>query len=1012
MPNLVNSRGFSDEKKRFCNFLLSNEFVGNKIPILVNQENFVLRGNCYKIRQALPQHHTLIKPAVKETFDHGRGKNGMFIAVPKYLSKNIEDISPLHWRIQAAILTCGKSKVLIVNAYFPVDNKKDLEVKELEEVLESIRSLICGHTFDILLMAGDMNADFTRQTGHCRHISSFLQEYNLQRSWSKYNVDYTHYQEIEGISTMSTIDHFFWNDGLDNLIEQAGVYHSIENFSDHSPIYCCLKVNSLTKTDPKMLPPVPKPKWNMASNDEKLAFRNNLNNKLTLLEIPSSVLECRDLHCKSVDHRIDVDNFMISILNSVEIAAFESIPVPTARTPRSVMKAKTTPGWNEFVRPAQETARFWNAVWSSAGKPVNCELHSIMKKTRNIYHYQVRRVKKSKNDIRKHKLLDACLNGDIELFGELKKMRGNNPQVASSIDGVDDNISEHFKGIYEKLYNSVDDKDEVELLRGEIDTQMNSSQLYEVNKVIPSVIKQATSNLSDGKSDPIFSYSSDCFKNGTDLLFELLAIAFQCYLVHGHFTLFSLLATLIPIIKDKLGNMNSSKNYRSIAISSLTLKIFDWIILILYGDLLGLDDLQFAYQQGCSTTMCSWSVIETIEYFKRNGSDVFACCMDMSKAFDLVRHSILFRKLLAARIPLVFLRLLLFIYLQQYANVKWNGGSSEMFSLSNGVRQGGVISAILYCFYVNSLFSQLRRSGYGCWINGVFTGIYGYSDDNLLLAPSIYALQKMLNICESFAESHGLIFSTDTDPAKCKTKCIAFTCKQSNLVPLRLCGNDLPWVNAFKHLGNTISNESGITDSDVNSKRAQFISKCMELEQEFYFATGRTRFKLNSIYNLHFTGSPIWYLFGKPVLSLESSYNRSVKQMFSLPLETHRSLIEHVTGQPHLRKILVSRFFSFLEQINRSKKSVPKMLLHLIRDDTRSVTGANLRKILSQTDKLQSVDLVKRDAFKLEYHPLMPEDMWKSSLINELVGATEEKFSVPGFSDDEVHSMINHLCIN
>ena len=186
----------------------------------------------------------------------------------------------------------------------------------------------------------------------------------------------------------------------------------------------------------------------------------------------------------------------------------------------------------------------------------------------------------------------------------------------------------------------------------------------------------------------------------------------------------------------------------------------------------------------------------------------------------------------------------------------------------------------------------------------------------------------------------------------------------------------------------------------------------MELEQEFYFATGRTRFKLNSIYNLHFTGSPIWYLFGKPVLSLESSYNRSVKQMFSLPLETHRSLIEHVTGQPHLRKILVSRFFSFLEQINRSKKSVPKMLLHLIRDDTRSVTGANLRKILLQTDKLQSVDLVKRDALKLEYHPLMPEDMWKSSLINELVGGTEEMYSVPGFSDDEVRSMINHLCIN
>ena len=160
----------------------------------------------------------------------------------------------------------------------------------------------------------------------------------------------------------------------------------------------------------------------------------------------------------------------------------------------------------------------------------------------------------------------------------------------------------------------------------------------------------------------MFNYTSDCFKHGTDYLFELLAIVFQSYLIHGHMTLFLLLATLIPIIKDKLGSINSSKNYRSIAISSLILKLFDWIVILLYGSLLKLDDLQFAYQSGCSTTMCSWSVVECIDYFKRNGSDVYTCCMDMSKAFDLVRHSVLFRKLLHAGIPPIFLRWLLFIY--------------------------------------------------------------------------------------------------------------------------------------------------------------------------------------------------------------------------------------------------------------------------------------------------------------------------------------------------------------
>ena len=203
--------------------------------------------------------------------------------------------------------------------------------------------------------------------------------------------------------------------------------------------------------------------------------------------------------------------------------------------------------------------------------------------------------------------------------------------------------------------------------------------------------------------------------------------------------------------------------------------MIDWIILSLYGATLGLDELQFAYQSGCSTTMCTWMVLETISYFMRNGSEVFTCCMDMTKAFDLVRHSLLFKKLLHAGLPVIFVRLLLVIYLNQFANVKWNSSYSNIFSLSNGVRQGGVLSAILYCLYVDGLFKELRNSGYGCWVNGNFHGIFGYSDDNMLLAPTVHALQEMLKICEKYANEHNLRFSTDPNPVKCKTKCIAFT---------------------------------------------------------------------------------------------------------------------------------------------------------------------------------------------------------------------------------------------
>ena len=395
----------------------------------------------------------------------------------------------------------------------------------------------------------------------------------------------------------------------------------------------------------------------------------------------------------------------------------------------------------------------------------------------------------------------------------------------------------------------------------------------------------------------------------------------------------------------------------------------------------------------------------------RNGSDVFTYCMDMTKAFDLVKHSLLFRKLMDAGLPLIFLRLLMYIYLKQYANVKWNGSFSSMFSLTNGVRQGGVISALLYCFYGNKLFTELRRSGYGCYINGFYHGIFGYSDDNMLLAPSEYALQKMLKICENFASSHNLKFSTDINPAKCKTKCIAFTKRPKQLQDLNLVGSNLPWVNQFKHLGNTITNQNCFTSQDINIKRAACITKNIELNREFHFSTAETKFKINQIYNSHYTGSPLWNLFDAECLQFESSYNRSVKIMYDLPLATHRHLIEPITKHQHVRKTLASRFLGFIDQIKKSPKLIPRILLSQIQNDVRSTTGQNLRKLLLQTDKLNVEHLCKDDISIMKYHPTLQQDKWKEAMVSELLKTRNQEFEVDGFDKEELDAILEHLCV-
>ena len=170
---------------------------------------------------------------------------------------------------------------------------------------------------------------------------------------------------------------------------------------------------------------------------------------------------------------------------------------------------------------------------------------------------------------------------------------------------------------------------------------------------------------------------------------------------------------------------------------------------------------------------------------------IYGVMMDCTKAFDTVKHSILFKKLVDAQIPQIIVRLLIFMYRKQTADVRWRSNFSYEFPIRNGVRQGAVLSPVLFCFYMDNLFSLLRKSGAGCCIDEYYAGVFGYADDLLLICPSRDGLQKMLKIAEDYANEHKIAISTYTNRDKSKTKGILF----SKDPPARL---PAPWVNSGK----------------------------------------------------------------------------------------------------------------------------------------------------------------------------------------------------------------------
>ena len=76
---------------------------------------------------------------------------------------------------------------------------------------------------------------------------------------------------------------------------------------------------------------------------------------------------------------------------------------------------------------------------------------------------------------------------------------------------------------------------------------------------------------------------------------------------------------------------------------------------------------------------------------------------------------------------------------------------SPRFTVSNWVKQSGVLSPVLFCIYIDSLLHALAESGVGCSIGRFFVGALVYADDIVLLSPTASGMPSLLRLCDAFA---------------------------------------------------------------------------------------------------------------------------------------------------------------------------------------------------------------------------------------------------------------------
>ena len=224
------------------------------------------KGLAWTTTKALPGYQVIIKPSLKTSHDRGRPRNGMFIAFPIAIRNSATDVSPVFWRIQAAKFQFGKKTILLINSYFPVDQRRaDADETELNDTLGHIRDVIRKNEFQSLLLAGDINADFLRSTSHSETVHGNIQDLGLYSSWERFQIDFTCCHDQLGISYISILDHFFWSESLCHAVSDAGVIHLPGNKSDHSPIYCVIEFQDIQEDFSEATKRQPKPSWKKAT---------------------------------------------------------------------------------------------------------------------------------------------------------------------------------------------------------------------------------------------------------------------------------------------------------------------------------------------------------------------------------------------------------------------------------------------------------------------------------------------------------------------------------------------------------------------------------------------------------------------------------------------------------------------------------------------------------------------------------------------------------------------------
>ena len=321
-------------------------------------------------------------------------------------------------------------------------------------------------------------------------------------------------------------------------------------------------------------------------------------------------------------------------------------------------------------------------------------------------------------------------------------------------------------------------------------------------KITKNEILKCISSLDNNKASSFDCVSNEMLKVSKNVLVQPLEILFNRILESGIYPSKWSKDILTPLHKS--GDKNDANNYRGISVSSCLGKLFCKVLQKRLESYCSknqiINDVQGSGRPG-SRTADHLLIIRFLidKYVKKQGNKLFACFVDLKKAYDFVPRNLLFHSLLKDySIGGNFLKILQEIYSKNEVFIKTADGLLNPITTTLGLKQGCIFSPILFNIYINKIADIFDNSCDPVSINKTTTNCLLWADDLLLISKSEQGLQNAMNKMADFYSSLKLKININ------KTKVMIFNKRGLTLdkvYKFNINGQKVEVTDEYKYLG-------------------------------------------------------------------------------------------------------------------------------------------------------------------------------------------------------------------